>query len=299
MAAADARVVQAEIALSRREIALSEARRMLAEASVTAPFDGVMTDTNAALGRLVSANERLGVLIDPGALEVAFRVTNAQFARLLRPNGSLIDSEVAVVVQTGRSSVTLRAALDRAGAANGEDQVGRVIYARLIEPDVTVVRPGDFVTVRVSERALSDVAVIPAAALSADETILLIGEGNRLEVQPVTALRRQDGTVIVADVPFGRRFVLARALQLGAGIRVEPVEPAPDAPAAASAPPPAAEPEPEMIALDDARRAALVAFIEGNESMRAETRERVLQELAQPLVPLATVERFEARMAGQ
>jgi len=298
VAAAEARVVQAEIGQTRREVALSEARRALNDATATAPFAGVMTDTTAALGRLVSANERLGVLIDPAALEVAFRVTNAQYGRLLRGDGRLIDAEVSVSVQTGRSSVAVRAVLDRAGAEVGEGQVGRLIHARLIDPDSSVVRPGDFVTVRVSERPLSDVAVIPATALSADERILLIGEGNRLEEQAVTPLRRQDDTVIVSGVPFGRRYVLARALQLGAGIRVEPVAPAPVADAATE-PIAEAEPEPEMIALDDARRAALVAFIEGNESMRAETRERVLQELSQPLVPLATVERFEARMAGQ
>jgi hypothetical protein len=102
----------------------------------------------------------------------------------------------------------------------------------------------------------------------------------------------------VTDVPVGRDYVLSRALQLGAGLQVEPVRPAAagDAPGAAAAAPPA---ESDMIALEDARRAALIAFVEGNAQMRPETRERVLGELSQPEVPRATVERFEARMAEQ
>ena len=297
VAAEQARISQAEIAVQRRRIALGEAERALRESIVTAPFDGVMTASTAILGRLVTANEKLGVLIDPRALEVGFRLTNTQFSRLLDRQGRLRAAEVTLVLQTWRSTQELPAVLDRSDAEVGEGQVGRLVYARLIDPDPAIVRPGDFVIVRVSETPLADVVRIPAAAATPDGRILLIGSDNRLEEVQARVLRSQGDTLIVTEVPVGRDYVLSRALQLGAGLQVEPIASAP----AEETGSPSAAPAPtdDMMTLDDDRRAALVAFIEGNTEMRTETRERVLAELALPEVPRATVERFEARMAEQ
>ena len=48
-----------------------------------AQVERLLREANAVLGRLVSVNEKLGELIDPASMEVAFRVTNTQFSRML------------------------------------------------------------------------------------------------------------------------------------------------------------------------------------------------------------------------
>ena len=48
----------------------------------------------------------------------------------------------------------------------------------------------------------------------------------------------------------------------------------------------------------DERRAKLVAFIEGNDRMPAEAKQRILGQLAKPKVPARMVERIESRMGG-
>ncbi len=300
IAADEARIAQAEITVERRKTALADAQRAVADATVTAPFAGVVSAPDAVAGRLVSANEILGTLIDPTAMEVSFRLTNSQFARLLDDAGQLRKSEVNVIVQSGKSSSEIKATLDRAGAEVGDGQVGRLVYARLTDPNAKLVRPGDFVTVRIPENPMADVAQIPASAVSADERILLIGEGNRLEEIKVTPVRNQGDTLIVKDVPFGREYVLARALQLGPGIQVDPIAIAVSETGTDQETAPAAQPvpaEPEAIALDDARRAAIIAFINASENMKPEMREKFLEELSRPEVPLATVEKFEQKMA--
>ncbi len=290
-----ARLAQAKITVSRREIALADARRTLAETTVTAPFAGVINDTNAVQGRLVSVNEQLGELIDMGDIEVAFRVTNNQFSRLLNAQGTLRPADMSVLVQRGRQVTEFPAKLDRAGAGLEEGQVGRLVYAKLIEPDLNLIQTGDFVTVRIPERPLENVASIPATAATADGRILVIGEGNRLEETQATLLRHQGDMLVVGDVPFGRQYVKARALQLGQGIIVTPVAEAPEG-QAATAPAPAPSP-PDSIALDDERRATIIAFIEASDQMKPEMREKFLEELSRPEVPIATVEKFEAKIA--
>ena len=288
------RASRSEITLDRKEIALVEARRIMAEATVTASFDGVMSDVTAVLGRLVSSNEKLGTLIDPAALEASFRVSNTQFARLLDDDGQLRTSKVHLILVHGSTRVEVDGKIERAGAEVGDGQIGRLLYARLLSADASVLRPGDFLTVEIPEPPLENVAIIPASAATADGRILLLGEGDRLEEVTVKILRRQGDEIIVSGAPFDRMYVIERSSQIGAGIQVKPLEPvsAEDAAAAAAAPPA----EPEMIALDDERRAKLIAFIEANENMAADSKARVLGELAAPEVSLELVERFEAKM---
>ncbi len=293
----EARVAQAEITLTRRQIALDEARRSLDETAVTAPFSGVLTKVTAVPGRLVSANEQLAVLMDPKDIEVAFRITSNQFARLLDASGGLRRTDMVVLVQRGRQETALAARLDRAGAETDEDKVGRLVFAKLTDPDPSFVQPGDFVTVQIPERPIEGVARIPAAAATTDGRILLIGDDNRLEEAQITLLRHQGDSIIVADAPFGRRYVTARALQIGPGIQVTPIETAPaDGPEPTTAAA-AAGAAPDAIPLDDARRAAIVAFIEASEKMKPEKRAQWLEELSRPEVPRATVEKFEAMIA--
>ncbi|MCI2398985.1 HlyD family efflux transporter periplasmic adaptor subunit [Aliiroseovarius subalbicans] len=291
----EARVGQAAITVTRREIMLDDAQRSLAETTVTAPFAGVISDASAAQGRLVSANEQLGELIDTGDIEVVFRVTNNQYSRLLNAQGALRKTDMSVLVQRGRAVTEFPATLDRAGSGLEEGQVGRLVYAKLIEPDLNLIQTGDFVTVRIPEKPLEGVASIPATAATADGRILLIADGNRLEEVQVTLLRHQGDMLIVGDFPAGSQYVKVRALQLGSGIMVTPVaEWSEGDEQAAPAPTDAV---PDTIALDDARRARIIAFIEASEQMKPEMRDKFLKELGRADVPIATVEKFEAKMA--
>jgi len=284
------RISRSEVALDRREIALNEARRSLVDAVVTAPFDGVMSNVSAVLGRLVTTNEQLGVVIDPSALEIAFRVSNNEFSRMLLEDGTLRRSKVRLILSYGSGQIEMEGKIERAGAEVGDGQIGRIIYARLLDADTSVMRPGDFLTVEVSEPPMNDVAIIPASSATTDGRILLLQDDDRLEEVTVKILRRQGDELIVTDVPFDRRYVLQRSPQTGAGIQVKPIVPLVPVEAGEAAP------EPEMIVLDDERRARLVAFIEGRENMAAASKETVLDQLAQPEVSLELVERFEAKM---
>ena len=299
VASDEARLSQAAIALDRRKIALDDARRALNDATVVAPFAGVVSDVNAHAGGLVSANEKLATLVGMNDLEVAFRVTNTQFSRLLNAQGQLRKTEITVEAQSGQSSSEWTAQLDRVGAESGDGQVGRIVYARLVEPDVTRVRPGDFVVVRVPEKPLEQVAQIPSSAATADGRILVLGDNNRLEEVQATLLRQQGNDLIVGDVPFGKDYVEVRALQLGPGIQVEPVAVAAaeagDGTATQTAAP--AEAAPDTVKLDDTRRQKIIDFVNASESMKPEMREKFLEELAREDVPLATVEKFESKMA--
>ncbi len=287
LASAEARIDQAASAGKRAQLAREEAQRRLDDTEIRAQFAGTLTDVNVVAGRLVSANERLGSLIDLDALEVAFRVSTQQYARLLDDDGRLRPAGVTVTLDVFGTNITAQGTLSRDGAAVGEGQTGRLLFASL--DAARGFKPGDFVTVTLAEPALDFVARLPATAVDAGDQVLMVGEEDRLEVVEVRVMRRQgDDVLIRARDLAGREVVAERTPLLGAGIKVKPLRAGGDeAPA-----------EPEMLELTEERRARLVAFIEGNTRMPAEAKTRILAQLAQPKVPAQTVERIESRMGG-
>lgn len=289
VAQAESRIDQANTTIARREIALAEAERRLADTEIRAEFAGVLADVSVVEGGLVSPNERLARLIDPDALEVAFRVSTSQYARLLDEEGRLRESDVRAGLDVMGADISAQGKISRESAAVGEGQTGRLIFARL--DGAAGFRPGDFVTVTVIEEPLRFVARLPATAVDAAGMVLVVGDEDRLRSAEVEVLRRQGNDVIVrARGLAGERIVAERTPLLGTGIKVRPIE---HAEAGGEAPA-----EPEMIALDPERRARLVAFVEGNRFMPDEAKQRVLATLQQDMVPAQVIERIESRMGG-
>ncbi|KIN77752.1 efflux RND transporter periplasmic adaptor subunit [Sulfitobacter mediterraneus] len=290
LAQGQTRVDQAATGLARSRIALAEARRRLEDTTLTAPFDGTLSSTNVVVGRLVSANERLAELIDPDDLEVSFRLSTAQFARLLDDQGGLIRADVDVILDVAGVDLTAKGRISRAAAAAGEGSTGRLIFAAL--GSAPGFKPGDFVTVQVREPELPGVVRLPASAVDAGGEVLVLNAEDRLEAVQVTVLRNQGDDVLVRGPILGREVVEARSPLLGAGIAVKPLRRGADG--AATAPPD----EPEMLELTEERRARLVAFVEGNKRMPKEAKARVLAQLSKPQVPARMVARIESRMGG-
>lgn len=230
--AAEIRIERGALQLERAEIAAAEARRVLDETVHRAPFHGFVSEVTAVLGGLVTPNERLGALIDPTALEAAFRVSNAEFARLLDGDRRLRALPVTVRLELDDAPFTVKGVIERAGAVIGVGETGRLVYARLDLIGAEILRPGDFVSVRVEEPALTNVARLPAAAVSQNGELLLVDEEDRLRPLQVDVLRRQSDEAIVAGAPDGARYLRARAPQLGAGVKVKPMDD-PDEPSAA------------------------------------------------------------------
>lgn len=284
LAQAQARIDLSASTTARAQLALAEAQRRLDDTVLSAPFDGTLSATSVVEGRLVNANERLADLIDPDDLEVSFRLSTAQYARLLDANGDILKAAVRVALDVSGMDIEATGLVTRTSAAAGDGQTGRLVFAAL--DAAAGFKPGDFVTVRLQEPELENVVLLPASAVDAGGTVLLLGSDDRLETVQVRVLRRLGDDVLVRGDIVGREVVETRSPLLGAGISVKPLRKG------------AAPEAPEMLELTEERRAKLVAFVEGNKRMPDEMKARVLAQLAEPQVPAKVVERIESRMGG-
>ena len=281
LASASARVDQTAVAVTRAEIALTEADRALADTELRAGLSGRVDGVTLVPGAVVSANEAVGRIVDPLALDVAVRLSTAQFGTLLGADGSLQGG--AVTIQPSGAEALLTGQLDRVGAAVGEGQTGRLIYVSVdaaagVE---TLLQPGDFVTVSIAEAALPDAAILPATAVGRNGTLLALGPEDRLEEVSVDVLRRQGDDLIIAVGPLaGREVVTERSAFLGDGIRIRPIRPE------------------AAVTLTPERRAELVALVEAHPALAEAEKTTLLQTLEGETVPAAVIARLEQRMDG-
>lgn len=286
VARAQARLKRAEVGLKRRKIALTEAERVLDDTRLKASFDGVLSGISAVEGRLVSSNETLGTLIDPTALEAAFRVSTDQYGRLTAARDGLRDVQVDVTLALDSGPIVVTGRIDRVGAEVGESQVGRMLFAKLDATAPGQLLPGDFVSVTIIEPELRGVSEVPSEAVNSNGRMLLLADDDRLEAAQVTVARRQGDVVLVRGLPAGREFVTNQQPQLGPGVKVKPVRSGQGLE------------EAQMVVLEPARRDRLVAAIEGNGFIPKDRKAQILERLKGEKVPLAIVERIEARLGG-
>lgn len=285
-AAAEARVAQAQTQLARARTAYAEAEKRLDDTEITAEFSGTLRDVAVVRGRFVSANEKMADLVDPTALDVAFRISTGQYARLLDDDGNLTRAPVRIRLETYGENIETTGHITRDSASVAEGETGRLIFARLDEPQGF--KPGDFVTVEVTEPEVENVARLPATALGPDGTVLALSGEDRLRVLQVTLLRRQGNDILVrGDGLDGAEIVAERSPLLGPGIKVRPLRAEATAQKAAA----------DLIELSEERRARLRGFVQTSD-MPETMRTRLLSELSEPRVPASTVERLERRMGG-
>ena len=285
--ATEARLDQTKARLIRVKISLAEAERNLRDTVLRATFSGSLANVTVVKGGTVTNNERIGQLVDPLALEVAFRVSTSQHQRLLNDDGVLRNSKISATLDVLGAEMKTEGALTREAAVGGEGLTGRLLFASLA--NVKGLRPGDFVTRAITEPALSWVAKLPAAALSGSNKVLVVGDDERLKETEVTLIRRQGDDVLVRSRELQDAKVVAeRSPVLGSGIKVRVIvadgSEEPEAPA--------------MVKLDPERRAKLIAFLEANKRIPKAVKKRMLNQLAQPEVPSEMVERLESRMGG-
>ena len=287
-ASAEARLDQANTRITRAEIAFDEATRDLDDTRIYAKFPGTLSDVSVVEGRLVSVNEQLGMIVDGSALEVSFRVSTAQYSRMTDEDGRLMNAPVTVTLSSFGEDFEYTGHVSRASASVGENQIGRLVFAKL--DAAPALKPGDFVTVEIEEPPLTQVVRLPASALGSAGDVLILGEDNRLQPVPVTLMRRQGNVVLVRAAALDNVQALTdRTPLLGAGVKVVPFE---DTPGFDDAP------ETDLLEITEDQRERLMAFVRSGLDVSEEIKARLLGQLQEAQVPAELVERLERRIDG-
>lgn len=215
-----AQAAQQKAVIERWQVALRRARRDLADTRLTAPFDGYLVDTDAAVGKRVGTGDRIARLIDADRLEARFHVSGGEFARVLAAGGYR-GRAAEVSWRVGGQEFTFAATLDRVRSEIDAESGGVNLYARIEGHGADgVLRPGAFVEVRLADRTYEDVVRLPQSALHDGDTVYAVVD-ERLEPRQVEVVVRSGNDILVrGDLAPGDMVVTSRLPEIGPGIRV-------------------------------------------------------------------------------
>lgn len=221
----EAQIDQQIAAIESAAASARRARRDLADATLSAPFDGVLTGVqNIAVGKRVGVGDPIARLIDTHELEARVQIPDADFARLLGAEidaDRLIGAAATVRWRIGGEGYRYTARIARIGAEVDPASGGVDVFLEIEEAADGALRPGAFVEAVFRDRPLEDVFVVPADAVSDAGLLHVITAADRLEAVAVTVLRRFDGQAAIAgDLPEGGRAVARRFPEIGPGLKV-------------------------------------------------------------------------------
>lgn len=219
--ASAARVAEARVREAR--VDLEQARRDLSRTEIRAPYDSLVVERTVDLGQFVSRGVVLAKLHAIDYVEIRLPITERELA-ILGPRGLALlrDSEpLAAVVRGSFAGADHEWAAEVLRLEGQVDERTRMVnlVARVDDPygrhngAATSGAPplaiGTFVEARIPGAPLEDVFLVPRTVIRSDETVLVVGEDDRLATREVdVVLSDGERAVVGAGLAAGDRLCL-------------------------------------------------------------------------------------------
>lgn len=219
---------QQEAIVEQREIAVEQAARDLADSRLVAPFNGVVSDVNANLGKQISGfgADKVADLIDTSELEVRFSLSNAQYGRLLDSEAPVVGQPVGVCWQVGNEELNYSGTIERVGAEIASTTGGVDAYAVIDTAGEQVnLRPGAFVSVSMLDKKFDEVLEAPESALYGEDIVYVIEDGRlserRIDIHGYAGNNILFTALGATPIEDGDLIVTTQIREGGAGARVD------------------------------------------------------------------------------
>jgi membrane fusion protein (multidrug efflux system) len=222
----------AKAALKAQQAGLRQAELNLEFTKVTAPITGVAGIANPGIGDLVgpSDSQPLTTVSTLDPIKAYFQISEQDYLKVAQrivedhanptpaPPVEIILADGSLYPQQGKFS-----AIDR----QVDDQTGTIRLAALFPNSNNILRPGQFVRVRVTVKTVRGALLVPQRAVNELQTsyeLAVVGADNKAEIRPVKVGERVGSLWVVEDGLKPGERVVVEGLQ-----RVrdhEPVKPA-------------------------------------------------------------------------
>lgn len=209
---------QARARLAQLKVAERSRKQDLADARLTAPFEGVLAGVGVALGQRVSNAAPVARLVDMGSLEVSFVVEAQTYARAAEMIGRPVDLNW----RSGQEIIAAsNAIITRSEALVDKSEGGGRLYAELAAD--SPIPPGAFVEVIYVGQIFESVFELPEEALNGTDQVFAVIDGKAAPRQ-VQLIARRDGRIFVrGEVQEGEQIIATRLPGLGEGTFVQSI----------------------------------------------------------------------------
>jgi len=216
----ESRKQQLEARLRRAQAQLDQAQRALERSSSSAPYDGVVSAVNVAVGGRVSAGTEMVIMYSPESLEVRALIPN-QYQRELAQ--ALANNLQLKATRTQDGSVYV---LDRLAGEASPGGVDAFLHPAL--PSDAQISPGGLVTLMLQRPEQADLYQIPPSAIYNNTRVYLLQEG-RLAAAAIDivgqAIQQGESVRLVRSqtIEDGAALVLTRLPNASTGLKAKAV----------------------------------------------------------------------------
>ena len=210
---------QLKLSKERLLVSMTNAKKLIEDTSLLAPFDGSLTNVSVSIGDNIPSGKILGQLADLNSLEVSFTVPSEVYVKA----SSLIGREARVIWQQGSNEVSaVNALISRRGTIVNPQDGGGKLYAELpqVEGAFTSIPPGAFVRVEYPIGSLKNVILLPEEALYEGNAVYLVNN-NRAEKKIVEVLYKEPGKIYLrGSIKNLDKVISSRLAGIGNGVKV-------------------------------------------------------------------------------
>jgi len=215
------RVRQAELQTEQAQLTLAQAKESLANASLTAPFDGIVAAVNIQEGAAATGGLPAITLLDTTELYIEVNVDEIDIGKIAvgQPVSVTLDAHPQATLRGGVESIA--ATPSNVGgvesiAATPSNVGGVIAYkvrVRLADTGDLLVLEGMTVSVLIQTDIISDVLTVPNWAVRTDQTtnetyVYRVVDGVPVRTPVTTGNRSDTHTVIISGLPEGATVAL-------------------------------------------------------------------------------------------
>lgn len=222
-------LASARAALAAAEARLSQAQIDLERTRILAPYTGRVRSLQADVGQFVNSGSVLAEIFAVDYVEVRLPITSDQLAFLdFDVLGGQAHEPVPVrlTAAVGGRDYSWQARIVRSdGAVDTQTRqwflIAQVDAPYRSDPQRPPLSVGQFVTAEIAGRRLEDVFVLPLQALRPDGRVMLLDAEDRIRLQTVELVHRDDEHLLVRGLASGDRLVVTVLPFASNGTRVQ------------------------------------------------------------------------------
>ena len=209
-----------QIAQAKAQLRAAQSRADIAQLHLqrtrfSLPFDGMITQSSAQIGQLISSGKSFGQAYALNSIELVIPISQSDLAQI-----APVENRRVQILADGQR---FDAVIDRSSA----ELDSRSRFARLYVPlprnttgSALKLKPGMFADVIIQGPEHPNSLLIPEAALQSRDTLLYVRGGMLREHQPVVLGRNPEG-IVIEGFDLGEGIVIGSVSGVSAGVPVQ------------------------------------------------------------------------------